>query len=59
MGTGLDHALLCVACFLLKMLHYYVIVCYKLCELYTWKNVYRKRRTLGLENITLGVRRTK
>ena len=54
MGTGLDHALLCVACFVLNMLCYCVIV-YKLRELYTWKNVYRKRRTLGLENITLGV----
>ena len=43
MGTGLDHALLCVACFVLNMLHYCVIMCYKLREFYTWKNVYRKR----------------
>ena len=43
MGTGLDYALLCVACFILNMLRYCVIVCYKLRELYTWKNVYRKR----------------
>ena len=56
---GLDHALLCVTCLVLNMLCYCVIVCYKLHELYTWKNVYRKRRTLGLENITLGVRRKK
>ena len=42
MGTSLDHALLCVAYFVLNMLCYYVIVCYKLRELYTWKNVYRK-----------------
>ena len=27
MGTCLDHALLCVAFFVLNMLHYYVIVC--------------------------------
>ena len=33
----------------------YMIVCYVLCELYTWSNVYGKRGTLGLENITLGV----
>ena len=40
---SLDHALLCVACFVVNMLRYYVIVCYKLRELYTLKNVYRKR----------------
>ena len=34
-----------------------MFVCYKLCELYAWKNVYGKRGTLGLENITLGVRK--
>ena len=27
MGMGLDHALLCVACFMLNMLRYCVIVC--------------------------------
>ena len=43
MGTGLDYALLCVACFVLNMLRDYVIVCYKLREFYTWKNVYMKR----------------
>ena len=34
-------------------------LCYKLCEICAWKDVYGKRRTLGLENITLGVRRTR
>ena len=43
MGMGLDHALLCVTCFLITMLRYFMIVCYKLGELYTWKNVYWKR----------------
>ena len=43
MGRGLDFAMLCVACFVLHMLRYYVIACCKLSELYTWKNVYRKR----------------
>ena len=36
MGMGLDHALLCVACFVLNMLYDMcddgVIVCYELCE---------------------------
>ena len=50
---GLDHALLCVACFVLNIL---CDMCGDLCEKYTWWIVYG---TLGLENITLGVRKTK
>ena len=34
MGIGLDHSLLCVACFVLNMLRDCVIVCYKLRELH-------------------------
>ena len=50
MAKGLDHALLCVACFVLNIL---CGMCGELRELYTWYIVYG---TLGLENITLGVR---
>ena len=53
MGTSLDHALLCVTCFALNML---CDMCDELCEHYTWYIVYG---TLGLENITLGVRKNK
>ena len=53
MGMGLDHALLCVACFVLNML---CDMCDDLCEHYTWSIVYG---TLGLENITLGVQKNK
>ena len=48
---GLDHALLCVTCFVLNML---CDMCCDSYEYYTWWIVYG---TLGLENITLGVRK--
>ena len=38
---------LCVSCLC------YITDCFVLCELYTWKILYRKRGTLGLENTTL------
>ena len=50
---GLNHALLCVECFVLNML---CDMYGDLCEKYTWLIVYG---TLGLENITLGVQKTK
>ena len=42
MDTGLDHALLCVACFVLNMLRYCVIVCYTLREL-LWTRAFHSR----------------
>ena len=54
MGMGLDH---CIHyAFHVWSLICYMIMSYVLCERYTWLSVYGKRGTLGLENITLGVR---
>ena len=42
-GHGFRLCIVVCCVFCANMLRYYVIVCYKLRELYTWKNVYRKR----------------
>ena len=59
MGTGLNYSLLCVACFVLNMMRYCVIVCYKLHELYTWNNVHRKKTNTRVRKHNLRILKNK